>query len=236
MDIFMNTLLVVPSRGRPQNIKRLYSALINTESQLDLLVGIDEDDTELEKYKKVVEECSQDYISIQLRIGPRKRFAPTVNDMVMELYKQYTFIIFVGDDHLPITLWWDTHYREALKELGAGVVYGNDLVMGEHIATEWAITSNMIEALGYYIPEGFIHLFIDNYFMELGRSIGKLRYLPNIIVQHLHPCAGTSEEDQTYKEANSPANWDNDRQRFEDYKANELPRDKEKLERLISNE
>lgn len=232
----MNTLLVVPSRNRPQNIKRLYDALIFTDSQLDLLVGIDNDDTFIEEYKNIVEELSNFNIKIQLRIGPRKKFAQTINDMVMELYKQYEFIIFVGDDHLPITWQWDEKYRNALRELKVGVVYGNDLVMGEHIATEWAITSNIVEALGYYIPSGYVHLFVDNYFMELGRSIGRLKYLPDVVVQHLHPCAGTATNDQTYIEANSQENWTSDRIRFEKYVREELPRDKEKLERLINNE
>jgi hypothetical protein len=117
--------------------------------------------------------------------------------------------------------------------MGTGVVYGNDLVMGEAIATEWTITSDIPKTLGYAVPKGFVHLYVDNYFMKLGESIGKLSYLSDVVVQHMHPCAGTAVEDLTYREANSQANWSNDRIRFEKYMSEELASDAEKLRRLL---
>jgi len=232
MDFIMNkTLLMVPSRNRPQNIERLAKALLDTATSVDLFVGIDEDDSHVDAYA----DLSRQY-KFKLRIGPRKRFGPMLNELGMPFVENYKYMGWCGDDHLPITKGWDEIYRQELDKIDTGVVYGNDLVQGKSIATQLAFTSNIAKELGYIVPDDFIHLFIDNYFMVMAESIGKLVYLPEVIVQHLHYSAGSSQEDQTYKEANSPANWSNDRQRFEDYVNNELPRDKEKLERLINNE
>lgn len=221
-------LLIVPSRGRPENIKRLNEALLDTDSDLDFVVGVDEDDPFLAKYQALEEEYMFD-----LYVGPRRKFAGTVNAIAMENYKRYKYIAWMGDDHIPQTRWWDFKYRQELDKHKVGVVYGNDLVQGKNIATELAFTSNIIEELGYAIPPGFVHLYVDNYFMEIANAIGKLIYLPDVIVQHMHPSAGTAQEDLTYKEANSAENWSNDLKRFKKYVAEELSNDAEKLRKLI---
>jgi hypothetical protein len=222
-------LLIVPSRGRPENIKRLCEALVNTNADLDLAVGVDQDDPTLEQYKAI-----QNEYPFQLWISQeRKRFAATVNYIALHSHEDYKYLAWMGDDHVPHTLYWDQLYRNELDKAGVGVVYGNDLVQGENIATELAFTSNIVEALGYAIPDGFIHLFVDNYFMELGKSIDRLVYLPDVIVQHMHYSAGSAQEDQTYREANSPANWSNDERRFHEYVVNELPSDAAKLRELL---
>lgn len=222
-------LLIVPSRGRPENIRRLCGALENTNADLDLAVGVDQDDPALDGYKEVQNDYGFDlWISQE-----RKRFAATVNYISMHNHTEYKYLAWMGDDHLPHTMYWDQRYRNVLEYLKVGVVYGNDLVQGENIATQLAFTANIVGALGYAIPPGFIHLFVDNYFMELGKSINALKYLPDVIVEHLHPSAGTSQEDQTYREANSPEHWSNDERRFHEYVANELPADAEKLSGLF---
>ena len=221
--------LIVPSRGRPNNIRRLSEALLDTNSLVDFYVGVDSDDPKLDEYRRW-EEC----YGFDLVVSKdRKRFGSTLNDIAMDIKDNYLHIGWMGDDHIPKTWMWDEHYRTKLNELGTGIVYGNDLVMGKSIATQLTMTSNILDELGYAVPPGFIHLYIDNYFMELGKAIDRLVYLPDVIVQHMHPCAGTAKEDQTYKEANSPENWSNDKKRFEQYVTDELPADVEKLRRLL---
>jgi len=222
-------LLIVPSRGRPENIRRLCVALEDTNAELDLAVGVDQDDPMLEQYKAV-----QDEYDFQLWISQeRKRFAATVNYIALHSHEDYKYLAWMGDDHIPRTKYWDKRYRDVLDYLKVGVVYGNDLVMGEAIATELAFTSNIVDALGYAIPPGFVHLFVDNFFMELGKSINALQYLPDVVVEHLHPTVGNAQEDQTYREANSPENWTNDERRFREYVTNELSADAEKLAELL---
>lgn len=221
-------LVVVPSRGRPENIKRFIAALHKTNAKVDLIVGVDDDDIKLPEYKEL-----ENQLNFKLVIGPREKFAKTVNRIMMSNFTKYKYLSWMGDDHVTITLGWDEAYRNELDRLNVGVVYGNDLVMGQEIATELAFTSNIVGVLGYAIPQGFIHLYVDNYFMELGRAIGKLSYLNDIVVQHMHPSAGTALEDLTYREANSPENWTNDKIRFEKYIKEELPLDVEKLREIL---
>lgn len=223
--------VVVPSRGRPDNIKRLNEALLDTNSDVDLYVGVDQDDNTLLDYVALHHAYGFELVISQ----ERRRFGPTLNSIARDIVDDYQYIGWMGDDHKPTSWEWDLVYRMELDQLGTGIVYGNDLVMGEAIATQLTMTSDIVKTLGYAVPEGFTHLYIDNYFMELAKSIDKLRYLPDVIVQHLHPCAGTSKEDLTYKEANSPENWSNDKKRFDRYMKEELTLDAEKLRTLLND-
>jgi len=217
--------LIVPSRGRPQNIARLYQALIDTDSKVNLYVGIDADDDKKQEYIDLA--IDKD---ITLVISPeRKRFGSTLNDIAMMIADEYKYLAWMGDDHLPITKNWDKKYTDVLSKFHMAMVYGNDLVMGERIATQLAFTAKAVKALGYAVPPGFIHLYIDNYFMELFSSFGAMIYLPDVIVQHLHPVAGKAEQDLTYREANSKENWTNDKKRFHEYLESELKKDAQKL-------
>jgi hypothetical protein len=221
--------LIVPSRGRPQNILRLYEALKDTDSNVDLIVGVDEDDEKVNEYCSIVENRN-----FTLVISPqRRKFGPTLNAIAVKIWKDYKYLAWMGDDHLPITKNWDRRYVEELDKLHMGMVYGNDLVMGESIATQLAFTSKMVGLLGYAVPPGFTHLFIDNYFMKLFGEFNAVRYLPDVVIQHLHPIANKAQEDQTYREANSEENWNNDRAYFDWYVENKLKEDAEKLVQSI---
>jgi hypothetical protein len=230
--------VLIPSRGRPENIKRFMQAVKDTEADVDIYVGIDPDDPRLDDYWDLPTKYRNLYINEGTE---RQRFGPTLNrlcNFILHLNdcgENYKYIMWCGDDHVPRSKNWDKEYMRVLDDLGVGIVYGNDLVMGEAIATELAMTTNIVEGLGYAVPEGFVHLYIDNYFMELGKAINKLVYLPGVVVQHMHPCAGTAQEDQTYIEANSPENWTNDRIRLNKYLAEELQADVAKL-RSVENE
>lgn len=222
--------LIVPSRGRPQNIVRLYEALAKTESDVELVVGVDADDPKIDEYYEIVNNRN-----FTLVVSPeRRKFGPTLNALSLRFANEYEYLAWCGDDHLPITKSWDQRYRDELAKMDAGIVYGNDLVMGASIATQLGFTSNIVRALGYAVPEGFIHLYIDNYFMELARGLGNMVYLPDVVVQHLHPVSGHAEQDQTYREANSPENWSNDQRRFNEYMIEELLTDVEKIREYVS--
>lgn len=222
--------LIVPSRGRPQNIVRLYEALNRTNADVELVVGTDQDDPEIERYYDIISNRN-----ISMIVSPdRRRFGPTLNSIAKRYADEYEYLAWCGDDHLPITDGWDKRYREELAKMQAGIVYGNDLVQGINIPTQMGFTSNIVKALGYAVPEGFIHLFIDNYFLELGKAIEGVSYLEDVIVQHLHYCVGNAQQDLTYMEANSSENWSNDQKRFHKYMTEELASDAEKIKQYVS--
>lgn len=226
--------LIVPSRGRPWNVVRLVDQLKKLRSEVDLYIGVDADDPAINEYIIQFEDDDDNPNVHLIKNQIRRKFGPTLNRIAKGIADKYKYIAWMGDDHFPITPGWDFIYREELDKLGkVGMVYGDDRIMGKTIATQMAFTSNVVKALGYAVPNGFTHLFIDNYFMRLFDSIDKMKYLPNVIVEHLHYISHKSEEDKTYKEANSQENWNNDQRRFNEYVSNELEVDSRKLKKLL---
>ena len=222
-------LMIVPSRGRPENITALWESWrATTTGNTQLLVAADDDDPTLPGYRQV---C--DGWGIELAVGPRLRMCPTLNKVAVERAPHHFALGFMGDDHRPRTVGWDQQYVETLRELGTGFVYGDDLLAGERLPTQVAITSDIVQALGAMVPAPVRHLWADNQWLDLGRAIDRIRYLPNVIAEHLHPIAGKAASDAGYEEVNHPDAAEADRLVYADWYANQMPADVEKLQALI---
>lgn len=222
-------LVIVPSRGRPHNIADLHDAWqATTTGAADLLVAVDDDDPTLPDYERVCAERD-----IELTVGPRLRMCPTLNKVALERAPHHFALGFFGDDHRPRTRGFDHRYVETLRGLGTGCVYGNDLLAGERLPTQWAQTSDIVKALGAMIPAPVKHLWADNMVYDLGHAIDRIRYLPDVIVEHLHPLAGKANDDAGYQEVNHPDASEADRLVYADWYHNRMPGDVEKLKTLI---
>lgn len=167
-----------------------------------MIVIVDDDDPKLDEYQSITD--------INLIVGPRRRLGPTLNHFGPEYAKTSRNIGFMGDDHVPRTEGWDVSMTEALDALRVGVVYGNDLYQRESLPTAVAMTSNIVSTLGYMVQPGAIHLFLDNFWLALGRELRRITYLPDVIIEHMHPYFGRATMDDGYAEANSPQTWQHD--------------------------
>lgn len=222
-------LMIVPSRGRPHNITELHDAWsATTTGAAGFLVAADDDDPTLPEYREVCAERS-----INLTVGPRLRMVPTLNLVAVEHAPHHFAVGFLGDDHRPRTSGWDAAYLDALRDLGTGYVYGNDLLAGERLPTQWAQTSDIVQALGAMVPAPVQHLWADNQICDLGHAIDRIRYLPDVIVEHAHPLAGKAAEDDGYREVNAPALYEADRRIYAHWYEHDMPAAVEKLRALI---
>lgn len=139
----------------------------------------------------------------------------------------------MGDDHRPRTPGWDDRFRICMSA-GPGIVYGNDLLQGEIMATAVAMTSDIVTTLGYMAPPALIHLCLDLVWMDWGRGTGRITYLGDVILEHMHPANGKADIDAGYIECNSSAVSTADATTYYDYRDNGgLQADLEKLRALI---
>lgn len=225
----VDLLVIVPSRGRPHNIAALHDAWAATTTGVSgLLVAVDDDDPALPGYEQVCGERG-----IELTVGPRLRMVPTLNKVAVERARDHFALGFMGDDHRPETLGWDAHYLAALRTLGTGWVYGNDLLAGERLPTQWAQTSDIVQALGAMVPAPVKHLWADNQVYDLGHAVDRIRYLPDVIVEHCHPLNGTAADDDGYREVNHPDAHEADRALYAHWYEHDMPGDVAKLRALL---
>jgi hypothetical protein len=222
-------LVIVPSRGRPHNVAALWDAWSETATgAAGLLVAADTDDPALPGYREV---CGDR--GIELTVGPRIRMVPTLNKVAKERAPQYFALGFLGDDHRPRSLGWDAHYLAELRTMGTGFVYGNDLIAGERLPTQVAMTSDIVQTLGAMVPAPVKHLYADNQWWDLGHALNRITYLPDVIVEHCHPLAGTATDDDGYREVNAAGAHEADRQVYAHWYEHDMPADVAKLRTLI---
>ena len=217
----MTSLAVItPSRGRPQNIKDLIESFGNTKATCDLWVVCDEDDPTLDQYKAL----NLDHLLIYERT--QKGMARPLNLAARDIFAlgKYKYFGFLGDDHRPRSLYWDIDWTIVLDQ-GVGLVYGNDLLQGENLPTAVAMHGTIVQELDGMVPDHLLHLYLDNFWKTLGLDIGALTYLPETIIEHMHPLAGKAEVDQGYVDVNAPEVYDADKIVFDKYIKSDAYRD-----------
>jgi len=205
-----NLVVLVPSRNRPENIAELIKSFDETETEADLIVIVDDDEPQMDAYLDL--DCD---IFMVAKDG--RGMAKPLNAAAYHFRNKYHHFAFLGDDHRPRTKNWDLIFIEALHEMGTGLVYGNDLIQGENLATAICMTGDIVRALHGMVPPNMIHLYLDNFWMKLGNDLGKLKYIPEVILEHMHPIAGKAEMDQGYLDVNAPEIYSVDLAAFTNY-------------------
>lgn len=216
--------IVVPTYNRPASALRLLEAVWKTSTQdTDLLFVVDAEDKTLPLYP-------YDYTVITKTRG----MIPALNHGAMvAVGRGYRNIGFFGDDHVPRTVGWDKHYIDVLDSFGTGMVYGNDLLQGENIPTQIAMTANIVNRLGWMAPPSFKHLWVDNAWLAMGKGLDAIKYLPETIIEHMHPANGKAEFDDDYARVNDPEVVKQDSEAYAVWEQQDLPRILETLRGLM---
>lgn len=221
-------LVICPTRGRPANTAALYRAWQDTTAGCsDLLFAVDDDDPSLGAYRSVHTTMPE----ATLLTGPRLRLVGTLNVVARHNAARYRYLAFLGDDHRPRTHGWDQRFVETLSA-GTGVVYGNDLIQGEKMPTAVAMTSDIVQTLGYFAPPAIQHLCADLVWLEWGNAIGRATYLDDVILEHMHPMRQKAEWDAGYEEANNAEQTARDSAAYYAYMDGDFHADVEKLKTL----
>jgi hypothetical protein len=226
-------VVIVPSRGRPDAALELARVFGETcAADTKLLFAIDADDPRLNEYSPLIRNGFVD-----LAINASTTMVEALNRTAVAFAnpggEPAPFAIgFLGDDHRPRTQGWDRLYVEALRELGTGIVYGNDLLQGERIPTQVAMTSDIVRALGFMAPPTLTHLYVDNFWRDLGEAAGCLRYLPDVVVEHMHPVAGKADWDEGHVRVNQPSMYQRDAEAYGRYVTENFAADLAKVQAL----
>lgn len=236
-------VVIVPSRGRPHAVVELAAAFHATcTANTALAFAIDDSDPAHLAYAEHAE------ASRLASPGLRRPWLLSCNSSTMvealnqaamfyatEVAEPAPVIGFMGDDHRPRTKGWDRAYLDALAAR-PGIVYGNDLIQGENLPTQCAMSTSWVRALGHMAPPPLRHLYVDNYWLTLGRATERITYLPDVVVEHVHPITGKVGWDEGHQRVNQPAMYEADRLAFDAYWREFGARDLAALDRAITTD
>lgn len=220
----MKILTIVPTRGRPEAAGELWFDWVDNLNATDLVLAVDDDDPRREDYLKYHTPGR----GVSVVSHERLRMGGTLNYWAKHFAPIYDVIGFMGDDHRPRDRWeYDlAHAFNADSDLK--VVYGNDLVWGEGLPTACWQSAEIVRRLGYFSPPRQTHPYLDNYWLALGNATKRV-YLPEMIIEHMHPSVGKAQWDAQYLEVNDQSMYDHDRVEFERYMAEEFDSEMAKL-------
>lgn len=220
-------VVVIPSRRRPAAVAELAQQCQRTcTADTVLLVVVDQDDPTLPEYQAPAG------TTVHFTWAPPDSgHVGAINwgaSVALDGFAPYA-IAKLDDDHRPRTHGWDSLLLAELRDMGTGIAYGNDLLQGKNLPTAPVISADIVTALGYMGPPSLRHLYVDNFWAELGAQAECLRYAPNVIVEHLHPIAGKAEWDEGYRRANAPEAYEQDSAAYEAFVATTLAADVAKV-------
>ena len=186
--VMNDLLLIVPSRSRQERIISFKEFFDKNSVNTDLCFGLDDD--QYLTYPK--------FDNVIYDINPNMKLGPKLNTISAKYCSDYKYIGFLGDDHLVKTKSWDQKLMNAISDIKYGIAYGNDLLQGQALPTALIMDSNIIKGLGYMCPPRQEHLYLDNFWLDLGNRLGTIRYCPDVIIEHMHHSTGKSRVDETY--------------------------------------
>jgi hypothetical protein len=211
-------IVIVPSRGRPKRAANMVASVRQTASKpVRIVVAVDPDDPFLDEYRRKVRET--------LVLPERRYYSGALNIVASEVWDDEDILGAFGDDVLFRTKGWDDLVRESLAT--PGIAFPNDLAHGSGWPTAVWMSSSIARALGWLAYPGVTHQYVDNVWKVVGEDLGVLRYLPDVVCEHMHVAYGKADWDPTYHDVygeRAPA----DHVAFDAWMANGRERDVER--------
>jgi SAM-dependent methyltransferase len=222
--------IILPVRnGGAERYKRITRCLDSyrqvTQGLSDIYLLHDKDechiyDPIMEKYPEVINYCMPTGLTLVEKI----------NVHALDIASKYKYIGFIGDDIVFRTL-WEGQFVSWLSKQKYALAFANDLVHTTGgLPTHPFVTSNMVTTLGFFGCPAVGHHYLDNFWMDIARQVGEVKFFSEIIMEHFHPVVGKAPEDQMYHEIESK--FEENNLKYREYKKNEFWNDVAKFKKV----
>lgn len=202
--------LLVPTRNRPEQVRRLVDSAIDTAANPEGVefVFYEDDDAP----GSVPPECDE-WTVVR---GPRIVLSEMWNRCAE--VASGDILGHMGDDLVFRSNDWDTAVRQAFEGCQDRVlfVHGNDGHYGEAFGTHGFIHRTWMETVGYFVPPYFSSDWNDTWLNDVANQLGRRVYLPSVFTEHMHYVFGKAERDATYAEREARGGRDRVDQTYRD--------------------
>ena len=190
--------VLVPSRGRPENLSRLIEAVHRTaRGRTHVIAGVDLDDPRIPDYRRLRSTITG--VGDRIHESPERRnLVEWTNFLAADCDGAYRFYASIGDDMVPKTPGWDVKLMGAIDEDfgGTGIAYPWDGIRDD-IPEAYVISADLVTVLGWMMQPGLQHFYNDNVWADIGHGAGCIRQLRGVVVDHVNVGTGRAVVDQT---------------------------------------
>ncbi len=204
-------MIILPTKGRPQNLRRFVSAYLRTGGSLPIYVVFDAKD-------------AFRYNDVKTPANWVRAAAPSgtplggIFDLIFKKYPNEDYYGMVADDVVPETEGWDVALSEACKP--DKIAWGEDGIQNERLPVHPFIGGDLVRKLGWWAAPNLKHWFVDNVWKDLTVALNNGVYLPNVKMIHHHIVNGKAQNDRTYDDQPS---HDDDYFNYMKFKNEEFP-------------
>ncbi len=192
--------LLLPTRGRPTLVERLFRSIAETTSQperVEAILYVDEDDTGSHHLD------SEDVRVVRI-VGPAMSMGEYNSACLARA--RGDIIILANDDMVIRTPGWDNKIAEMDAKFADKIylAYSNDLFKKRSLCTFPILSRRTCELLVEPYPVAYRGAFIDVHLFDIFKRLqhagfDRVRYLDDVVFEHLHYRTGKAVCDETYK-------------------------------------
>jgi glycosyltransferase involved in cell wall biosynthesis len=194
--------LIIPTRKRVKNLKRLIESVNNTASNIENIeygFYVDDDDEETREFL------------VEHNVVSGKRIL--LSEMWNKVYNSASgdILMHCGDDIVFRTPGWDKVVEDTFDQYPDKILfaYGDDLSpSGKRFGTHGFVHRKWIETVGYFVPPYFSSDYNDTWLNAVAEILGRRVFMP-IETEHMHFAFGKGEKDQTHIERMARGKEDN---------------------------
>ncbi len=184
-------MIILPTKSRPESLKRFIRAYKDTCGTLPIWVIMDAND------------CYR-YNSVEIPDNWRRLSVPSGTSLggifakIFDKYPNEPYYAMVADDVVPETSGWDVIMAEMCQP--DKIVWGFDDLQNEKLPVHPFIGGDLVRKLGWWAAPGLKHWFVDNVWKNLADALNCGVYMPQVRMIHNHYSNGTAQMDRTYQE------------------------------------
>ncbi len=203
--------LIVPTRGRPQQLRTMLESVLATArypERLEVILVVDDDEPGNPK-------ISIPGLNIKTAVGPAGRTMGALNSDGYRASRG-DYIMLLNDDVIVRTRGWDRIVYRCFRRFPdrIALVHVNDLLMRDYLCTFPILSRAYCELMGGICPTVYERYRIDDHIEDAFNMLAHLGvrrsiYLPDVIFEHCnainHPTAGAVyESDPTILARDAP--------------------------------
>lgn len=184
--------ILVPTRQRPHNIKRLWQSVVDTVSDLkdvELVVYIDEDDQ------------TYDGLDVPMVVVRGRRIV--LSECWNKCFEKASgdILMHCGDDIVFRTQDWNKVVEAEFEKYPDHIVfvYGDDGGPSRDFGTHGFIHRKWADTVGYFVPPYYSSDYNDTHLNDVAKLIGRHRHI-DIYTEHMHPAFNKAPIDQNHME------------------------------------
>ena len=180
--------LIAPTRKRPHLVRKVLKSISDTVSNpknIDILFYIDDDDSvTIAEIDKIINEFAE--LDISYKIGKRMKMGEYPNELYP--HTDSPLLMTFSDDLEFKTKNWDVLINNEFDKIPDQIllVYPKDTIQNEKVATLPFVSRKAIDIVGYFTPPYFEVWYGDMWLHEMYKQLGRLKYLPKVVIEHQH--------------------------------------------------